>query len=37
MQKNKNFFKKSIVLLIKHFIFAAANSNNVSSIEIMTW
>ena len=27
MQKNEKFFKKSIVLLIKHFIFAPANSN----------
>ena len=27
MQKNENFFKKSMVLLIKHFIFAPANRN----------
>ena len=29
MQKNENFFKKSIVLLIKHFIFAPANRNTL--------
>ncbi len=30
MQKNKNLFKKNIVLLIKHYIFAPANNNYVS-------
>lgn len=30
MQKNKNFSKKSMVLLIKHFIFAPANNNTLA-------
>jgi hypothetical protein len=27
MQKNEKLYKKSIVLLIKHYIFAPANDN----------
>ncbi len=30
MQKNENFFRKSMVLLIKHFIFAPANGNTLA-------